>query len=124
MRLLGRDILLGMARAHGDARKVQADHQLAHRALVNLHAKAPGDLVAQIHQAPTYHPVLLQLGSLTDPLGDRRLLLRIQFARRRASVRLVPQSFQPMLVETMHPVPQRLSVHPSGAPRLGAIAAL
>ena len=46
MRLLGLEILLGMARANGDPGEVQPRQQLADRALVHLHAKVARDLVA------------------------------------------------------------------------------
>jgi len=43
---LGGAILRRMARTHRNAREVQPRQQLAHRALVQLHAELPGDLIA------------------------------------------------------------------------------
>jgi hypothetical protein len=83
MRLLGRGVLLGMARAHRYAREVQPRHQFTHRAFVQLHTETSGNLVAQVHQAPAYHLVLFQRRTLPDPLGDRRFLFDCQLARRR-----------------------------------------
>ena len=75
MRLLRRSILLGVPRTHRHPGEVQPGHQLADRALMQLHAELTGDLVAQISQPPTDHLVLRQLRALTHPLSDQGFLL-------------------------------------------------
>ena len=113
-----------MARTHGDTGEVQPLHQFANRALVQRHAKVPINLVAQIHQPPAHHLVLLQAWALPHPLRHRRFLLGGKLARRRARVRLVVQAIQAGLVVPMHPVAQRLPVHAACPRRFGAVAAV
>lgn len=48
MRLLGIEILLGVAGANGDPREVQSHQELADGALVHLYAKVSCNLVAQV----------------------------------------------------------------------------
>ncbi len=55
MRLLGFEILLGMARANGDPGEVQPCQQFADRALVHRYAKVPRNLVAQVTAPPAHH---------------------------------------------------------------------
>lgn len=78
MRLLGFEILLGMARANGDSGEVQPHQQLADRALVHPHAKVPRDLVAQVTAPPTHHLMHLQRWPGADPVSDLGLLRRSQ----------------------------------------------
>jgi len=105
-----------MTRTHRHARKCQTRHQLAHRALVQLHAEVSGDFVAQIGQAPTNNFVLFERRAPANPCRKCRLLLGRQLARRRAPFRPVLQPLQSALVVAMHPVTQRLPIH-SRCPR-------
>jgi hypothetical protein len=114
VRLLGRFILVRMARAHRHAREIQPRHQLADRALVQLHAEPLRDLVAQVGQAPA-HQLAFRWRSLPHPLCDVGFLLRRQLARRLAGVASILQSGQAALIVTMHPIAQRLPVH-AGTP--------
>ena len=67
MRLLGGDVLLGVARTHRDPREVQPRQQLAHGALVHLHPEVPGDLALQIPAPPAHH--LIPIALCVDRFG-------------------------------------------------------
>ncbi len=113
MRLQRFAVLLGVARADRDPREVQPRQKLTDRAFVHGHAELPADLVAQIHQAPAHELAFLR-GTVLHPAGNRRLLCGRQLARWAARIGLVRQTGEPGLVVAMHPVTQRLPVHPGG----------
>lgn len=123
MRLLGIEILLGMARANGDPGEVQPREKLADGALVHLHAEVPRDLVAQITAPPAHHLVHLPRRPGADPIGNLGFLRRGQLALRPAVVRPVGQPLQALRVIAMNPVPQRLPIHSCRLCRLGPVLA-
>jgi hypothetical protein len=120
MRLLRRGIGFGMARAHRNAPEAEASHHLADAALVQVHVEFVNDPLTQINQPPTHDTIALRIGPAAYPLGDRRRLRRRQLAGRAAAVRPVRQAGNAFSVEAMHPVAQRLPIHPALA---GGIAA-
>jgi len=89
MRLLRRGILLGVPRPHRHTAELQPRHQLADRALMQLHAELAGDLVAQINEPPANDLMLRQVRALTDPLGNHGFLLGRQFPLRLPPLRPV-----------------------------------
>jgi len=119
MRLQSRCILVRMTRAHRHAREIQPRHQLADRALVQLHAELLRDLVAQVDQAPA-HEFAFRRRSLPHPRRDLGFLLRRQLTRRLAGVVSVFQSGQPAFIVAMHPVAQRLPIHAGAPGRVGS----
>ena len=78
MRLLGFEILLGMARANGDSGEIQPCQQFADRALVHRYVKVPRDLVTQVTAPPAHHLMHLPRRPAADPIGDLGLLRRSQ----------------------------------------------
>ena len=111
MRLLRRNVLRRMLRAHRYARKLQPCHKLADCALVQTHVEFSLDLTAQIHQPPAHHLVPLQIWTLPHPLRHLRFLLDGQLARWCAGILPVHQASEAQLVVAMHPVAQCLPIH-------------
>src|SRR5208282_6605648 len=113
MRLLGGEVGLRVARAHRQTPETQAAQQLADAALMQLDIELARDLLAQIDHSPTDNTVDPLVRTGAHPLRHRRLLLYRQLRRRTAAMRAVEQAGQAFGVVAMHPVAQRLPIHPA-----------
>lgn len=113
MCLLGGRIGLGVAWAHGQAAKTKAAEQLADAALVQFDVELSRDLLSKINDTPANHAICLEVRPGSHPLGQRRLLLLRELARRTATMRTVGQAGHAFGVVMMHPVAKRLTVHPA-----------
>ena len=82
----------------------------ADRPLVIIDAELLGDDVLEVHPAPAHHAVHGPVRAGLDQRAKLRLLRRRQ-PRRVAPMPVVLQPVRPALVEPVHPVPQRLTVH-------------
>ena len=82
---------------------------------MQVHAKYPGNLPAQVAATPVYDAIRLKLRSSANPVGDFVLLHGRQPARRAAAVRAVEQAGKAFGVVAVNPVPQRLALHPGPA---------
>jgi len=96
---------------------------LAHAALVKLDAEARCDYLAQIDAAPAHKTVGGDIGTAFHDLGKLGLLFLRQPARWSGSL-AVDKSFAAKLIVAVHPITQRLAIHPARAGCLGARAAL
>ena len=74
MRLLGRAVRLRVTRAHREMPEAKPMQQLADAALMQVHAKYPGNLPAQVAATPAYDAIRLKLRSSANPVGDIVLL--------------------------------------------------
>ena len=85
-----------------------------------INGKALPKNALQVHAAPAHNPINLRIGAGLHELLQLLFLLRRKF--RRAAARLdVDQPVGALLIEAMHPVPQRLAIHAADARRLLAI---
>lgn len=108
-----------MDRTRLQPRQVQLVQPLAHRAQVHVHRKAAPDLSLQVSQSPSHDVMALRSGALNDQCFQFRLLcIRQKGLAAGATARL--QSICPAVVIAMHPIAQRLSVHPRLLRRLGS----
>ena len=123
MRLLGSRVGLGVAWAHRQATKAEAAQQLPDTSLVQFDIELSRDLLPKINHTPANHAVGLEDRAPSYPLGQRRFLLLRELARRTAAVRTVGQAGNAFGIVMMHPVAQRLAVHPAiPRRRLAALA--
>src|SRR6195952_4255358 len=122
MRLLGSRVGLGVAWAHRQATKAEATQQLADTSLVQFDIELSRDLLPKINDKPANHAVGLEGRPRSYPLGQSRFLLLRELTRRTAAVRTVGQAGHAFGIVMMHPVAQRLTVHPA-LPR-GRVSAL
>ena len=109
-----------MLRAHRQPDKAERLQLLADRALVHHHAEPRLDHTLQIDAAPAHDAVLLRVRALLDQFGKRRQIARAQPARRTRIV-AVRQAQKPLGIVAMHPIAQRLPIHPAGLGRRLAI---
>ena len=119
MRLLRCRVLRRMARACRDVAEVQTSQQFAHRPLVHVHAECGRNLVTQVDQPPAHDLVAIGIRPLAHPLGHPLFLLGRQLPGRRARVGTVLQTGEAICIVAVHPIAQRLPVHPGAARRLG-----
>ena len=108
--LLGRRIAVGVLGTCGKTAEVELAQQLADRALVQRHAEALGDALAQVRASPAHHPIPLRVRPLLDPGGEFGLLRRREagLAPRRGSV---GQPRKPLGVVAVDPIAQGLALH-------------
>lgn len=92
--------------------EAQPIQHFAHTALVKGDAEARCDHVAQIDAAPAHNAVGGDIGAPFHNLGKLGLLFLCQSWRRAAGL-AVDKPFDAELIVTMHPVAQRLAVHPA-----------
>jgi len=86
-------------------------------------AEALGDQALQVDPAPAHHAMHGAVGTGLDQIGEFGLLLGRE--PRNGAVRpVVLQPIRPMLVEAMHPVAQRLTVHAADPRRLCPVHAV
>ena len=96
---------------------------LADRTLVHHHAEPLLDPTLQIDPAPAHDAVLLRVWSLLDQFGKRRQIARAQ-PTRRTRIATVRQPEKPLGIVAVHPIAQRLAIHPAGLGRRLAISPL
>jgi hypothetical protein len=87
---------------------------LADAALVQLRAELLGDFRLQIDPPPAHDAVRGRIRARAHPRAHLRFLLLAQPPLRPAALP-VRQSGQAPVIEAMHPVPERLAIHPTGA---------
>jgi len=109
-----------MPRAHREPAVAELGQHLADRAFVQRNPEAPLQFVAQIHPPPTHHTVTNRIGAGLDQGLQRRGLFGRQFRLGTRRLEIV-QTAEPFGVVAMHPVPQRLPIHPAGLGRRRAI---
>ena len=95
----------------------------ADRAFVQLYAEHLFDAPLQIGAPPPHHAILFHIGAFLDESGEFGFLLCRQpgWPARRLAVFKPRQAFR---VVAMHPVAQRLAVHPASFSRSLAVLAL
>ena len=122
-RLLRLRIAHRVLRPHRQAGEAEPAQQLADRALVQLDVVAGLDQRLQVDPPPADHAVPRRVRSLLDDLFQFPHLLgrEARLAPRPGPVVQAGESFR---VVTVHPVPQRLSIHPGHPCRRLARAAL
>ena len=101
-----------MDRARRDVAQVQGMQQFADRPLVVSNLVFRFDPTLDIHTAPANKPVLLRIRTFQDVRLHRSFLLRRQ-PLLRVTARSIAQTVWPLLVETVNPVAQSLTVHPA-----------
>jgi len=87
---------------------------------MQIDAKAPLDLIAQIDAPPANDLVERGVGAGLDQRRHFRALRRAQLSPGAAAM-TVAQPGQTLLIVAMHPVAQRLAVHPAASRRAGSI---
>ena len=83
---------------------------------MKIDAKASLDLIAQINPAPANDLVQRRIGPSLDESGELRPLF-LGKLRRTPSVGSIAQPGQTFVIIAVHPVPQRLPVHPANPGR-------
>jgi len=115
--LLRGEVALGIVRSRLHARQSHPVQQLADGALVHLHVEAFGDLIAQIDTAPAHDAMACRIRpGQNDVLQFGHLLIRQ--GRRPPAARRISEPCDPIGIVTMHPVPQRLTVHAAATRRI------
>ena len=114
--VLGLGIGLRMARAHREPAVAERRQILADRPLVQLDPERAAIRRSQVLPPPAHHPVHRRVGAGLQPGHEFGHLLGIEppRPRRRPPVR---EPGEPLRVVAVHPVPQRLPVHPAGLRR-------
>ena len=110
-RLLRRLVGLGVARAHRQAAIAERVEDAPDRALVQLDAEAPLQIVAQIDAPPAHNAMRVAIRPVLDDLRQL-LLLRRRQPRRRSRRGAIAKARQPFPVVAVNPVAQRLAVAP------------
>lgn len=121
--LLGLRIALGMLRPDRKPHIAQSLELFADRAFVQLYAEHFFDAPLRSGAPPTHHAVFFSIRAFLEESGEFGFLLRGQPARpaRRLAVFKPRQAFR---IIAMHPVAQRLAVHPAGFGRSPAVFAI
>src|SRR6266436_7941289 len=90
----------------------------AHLGQINAKAFAKNPL--EIHAAPARNPILLRIGASFHETPQFLFLLqrKLRWAARGFGV---DQAFSTLVIETMHPIAQRLAIHAANARRLFAV---
>src|SRR5713101_1785568 len=90
----------------------------AHLGQINAKAFAKNPL--EIHAAPARNPILLRIGASFHETPQFLFLLqrKLRWAARGCGV---DQAFSALVIETMHPIAQRLAIHAADARRLFAV---
>ena len=105
------------ARSRLQPRQTQLMQPAADRALMHRHRKPPHHLGLKIHAPPPHHLVDLRIGTRDHQRPQLRHLPLAQDRRpTRAQARL--QTLHALGVVAMHPVAQRLTIHPVQRRRL------
>ncbi len=86
-----------------------------------VHAEVVLDDLLQVDPAPAHHAVPCNIGTAFDDLGQFGLRFGRELGRRARRL-VVDETIRAFLVETMHPVAQRLSVHGADPQRPGSLA--
>ena len=115
----GAPVLGGMAGTRADVRKADRLEQLADRALVIAHAKRSLITRCRSIRRQRTTPSTARSGPVSTSSA-----MSVAVRRRGAARVLRPNVGEPigtMLIEPVHPIPQRLPVHAADPGRLGAI---
>ena len=111
-------VVLGrMARTRADVSEAKLVQDLAHRALVVVHAEPLGDQALQVHPPPAHDTMHGPIRAGLDKLGQLGLL-RGGEAGRIAFRPGVREPVRTVRVEAVHPVAQGLPVHAADAGRV------
>ena len=110
--LLCRRVGSGVFRARRKAAKTVLGQMLANRAFMQIHAELRLDTGLQTAAAPTHDAVPGRVGAFLDPSHEPSLLLGRQ-AGSGPATSPVRKARDPLRVVAMHPVPERLPIHPA-----------
>jgi len=95
----------------------------SHITLVKIDAECLSDDALEVYASPAHDAVPLAIRSRLDDLGECGQLLRRQ-ARFRTIRPIVEEAFRASGVEAMHPIAQRLPIHPANPRGLAAVLAV
>lgn len=115
MCLLGSRILPWVLRTHRNAAKAKPVEDRANRASRQPHTELRFDHPSQVGPAPTHHTMLLPVRALAHPGSEGVGLFGRKPGLGAAATSLVVQPRQTRFVITMHPITQRLPIHPAQA---------
>jgi hypothetical protein len=112
-----------MTRPGADVREAERLEQLADVTLVERDAETLDDDGLQVDPPPARHAVGLKIGTSLD---DRRQLRHLSLAQSglAAFAAMIVKALGAGGVKAMHPITQRLAVHPADPGRLRAVLAL
>ena len=100
------------------ARQVQPREQAREPPLAVVNAIRPLDMLAQIDQAPSTHPIALGLRSTQDVSLERRLLTGVELLRA-TGAGPVMQTVRSLGIEALDRIVQGLTLHAGQPRRLG-----
>jgi len=112
-------VLCRMLRTCADVRETEPVQQFADIARVVVHAEAILDDALQIDASPARDAVNSTVRTLFDDRGQVGLLLGRQ-TRWRTRRPLVDKTFGTCRIEPVHPVAERLTIHPADPRRIGS----
>jgi hypothetical protein len=122
--LLGSRILPWVLRTHRNAAKAKPVEDRANRTGRQPHTELRFDHPSQIDPAPTHHAMLRQVRPLAHPGSEGVGLFGRKPGLGATATGLVIQPSQASFVVTMHPITQRLPIHPAQAGSIRPRAAL
>ena len=103
-----------------DVREAQFLENLPKPHFGEINTEALAKNALQVHTTPAHHPMLKRIGPCLHQFAQS-LFLFCRKSRRTPGWLDVDQTSGTLLVEAMHPIPQRLAVHPADARGLLAI---
>lgn len=109
-----------MARTRADVGEAELFQQCAHMALMIIDAEALLDDTLQVSAPPAHNAIGLKCRACLDKPFQFRLLLFGQ-ARLPARCLVIQQPIRPHVIEPLHPVAQRLPIHPANPRSLLAV---
>lgn len=109
-----------MLRPGADVREAELLQKTPQAHFRQIDAKTFSENALQIDAAPANHAIRLRVGTGFDQLLQGQLL-RLRELRGTPRRFDIDQPVRAALVEAMHPIPQRLAVHPADPCRRGAV---